>query len=55
MTEADFKEDTYYADFVTPTYDFYENDEVPASKKKDIDDVKNKYNVDTYDQYVGAQ
>jgi hypothetical protein len=55
MTEADFKDDLCYADFVTPTYDCYEDSEVPASKMPDIDDVKDKDDVDTYDQYVGAQ
>jgi hypothetical protein len=55
MTEADYKDDPDYADFVTPAYDYYEDDEVPASKMSDIDEVKEKYDVDTYDQYVGAQ
>jgi hypothetical protein len=40
---------------VTLTYDFYEDDEVTASKMPDIDNVKNKDDVDIYDQYVGAQ
>jgi hypothetical protein len=55
MTEAAFKDSPDYADFVTPTYDCYEDDEVPASKILDIDDVKDKYGVDTYGQYAGAQ
>jgi hypothetical protein len=45
----------HYADFMTPTYDCYEDDEVPASKMPDIHDVKEKDCVDTYDQYAGAQ
>jgi hypothetical protein len=55
MNEADLKDDPDYSDFVTPTYDFYEDDEVPASKMPDIDDVKSQYHVHTYDQYIGAQ
>jgi hypothetical protein len=39
----------HFADFVTPTFELYEDNEVPASKMPDIDDV------DTYDQYVGAK
>jgi hypothetical protein len=31
MDEADFKDDPDYADFVTPSYDCYEDDEVSAS------------------------
>jgi hypothetical protein len=41
-------------DFVTPTSDCYEDDEVPPSKIPDIDDIKKEYDVGTYDQYVGA-
>jgi hypothetical protein len=52
MTQADFKD---YAGFVSPTFECYEDDEVPASKMMDIDDVKDKDDVDTYDQYDGAQ
>jgi hypothetical protein len=48
------KNDPDYAEFVTPTYDFYEDDEVTLSKMQDIDDVKDEYEVDTHDQYVGA-
>jgi hypothetical protein len=55
MNEADFRDDPDYADFVTPTYDCYEDDEVPASMMPDIDDFKSQDDVDTYDQYVGAQ
>jgi hypothetical protein len=55
MNEADFKDEPDCADFVTPTYDCYEDDEVPASKMPDIDDIKNNDDVDMYDQYVGAQ
>jgi hypothetical protein len=54
MNENDLKDDPYYADFVIPTYDCYEDDEVPASKIPYIDDVNNEDDVDTYDQYVGA-
>jgi hypothetical protein len=55
MTEADFKDDLDYADFVTPNFECYEDDEVPASKMSYIDGVKDKDDVDTYDQYIGAQ
>jgi hypothetical protein len=55
MDMDDFKDDPDYADFVTPTYDFYEVDEVSSSKMPDIDDIKEEHDVDTpYDQYVGA-
>jgi hypothetical protein len=40
MNKSDFKDDPDYADFVTPTYDCYEDYEVPPSKIPDIDDFK---------------
>jgi hypothetical protein len=55
MLEEDFKDDPDFAEFVTPTFEPYEDDEVPASKMPDIDDVDDDHDVDTYDQYVGAQ
>jgi hypothetical protein len=57
MNENYFKDDPDYADFVTPTYDCYDEDEddgVSPSKMPDVDDVNNGDDVDTYDQYVGA-
>jgi hypothetical protein len=51
MNEADFKDDPDYEDFVTPSHDCYEDDEVPASKMPDIDDIKSQDKVDTYDQH----
>jgi hypothetical protein len=54
MNKDDFQDDPDYADFVTPTYDCYEYDEVPPSKIPDIDDIKKEHDVDTYDQYVGS-
>jgi hypothetical protein len=54
MNKDYFQNDLYYADFVTPTYDCYEDDEVSPSKMPDIDDIKEKHDVDTYDQYVGS-
>jgi hypothetical protein len=54
MNKDDFQNDPDYADFVTPTYDFYEDDELFPSKMPDIDDIKEEHDVDTYDQYVGA-
>jgi hypothetical protein len=40
MDKNDFKDDPDYADFFTPTYDCYEDDEVSSSKMPDIDDIK---------------
>jgi hypothetical protein len=54
MNKDDFQNDPDYADFVTPTYDCYEDDEVSPSNMPDIDDIKEEHDVDTYDQYVGA-
>jgi hypothetical protein len=54
MDKNDFKDDPEYADFVTPTYDCYEDDEVSSSKMPYIDDIKEENDIDTYDQYVGA-
>jgi hypothetical protein len=53
MSKDDFQDDPYYADFVTPTYDCYEDDEVSPSNMSDIDDIKEQHDVDTYDQYIG--
>jgi hypothetical protein len=52
MLEADFNDDPDSSDFVTPTFEPYEDYEVHASKMHDVDD---DHDVDTYDQYVGAQ
>jgi hypothetical protein len=49
----DFKLDSDFADFVTPTHDFYEDKKEPAFEMPDIDDL-DEHDVDTYDQYVGA-
>jgi hypothetical protein len=54
MLNADFKDDPYFDDFVTPSFEPYEDDEVPASKMTDIDEVESDADVDTYDQYNGA-
>jgi hypothetical protein len=54
MYKSDFKDDPDYTDFVIPTYDCYEDDEVSPSKMPDIDDVKDEDEVDPYDQYVGS-
>jgi hypothetical protein len=54
MNKDDFQDDPDYTDFVIPTYDCYEDGEVPPSKMPDIDDIKKEHDVDTYDQYVGA-
>jgi hypothetical protein len=40
MNKDDFQDDPDYADPVTPTFDCYEDDEVPPSKMLDIDDIK---------------
>jgi hypothetical protein len=50
-----FKDDYNYADFITPTYDLCEDDEVPSFKMPDIDAIKEDNDVDTYDLYVGAR
>jgi hypothetical protein len=55
MIEDDFKDDPNYAIFVTPTFELFEGDEVPASKIPDIDDGQDENGIDTYDQYVLAQ
>jgi hypothetical protein len=54
VNKNDFKDDPDYANFVTPTYDCYKDDEVSPSNMTYIDDVKDDDYVDTYDQYVGA-
>jgi hypothetical protein len=54
MNKGNFQDDPDYADFVTPTFDSYEDDEVPPSKIPDIDDIKKEHDVYTYGQYVGA-
>jgi hypothetical protein len=54
MSKDDFQDDPDYADFLTPPFDCYEDEEVPPSKIPDIDDIKKEHDVDTYDQYVGA-
>jgi hypothetical protein len=40
MNKYDFQDDPDCTDFVTPTYDCYEDDEVSPSKIPDIDDIK---------------
>jgi 2-phosphoglycerate kinase len=54
MNENDFKDDLDYADFLTPTYECYVDDEVYPSKMPYIDDVNSEDDIDTYYQYVGA-
>jgi hypothetical protein len=54
MNKNDFKDDPDYADFLTPTYYCYDDDEVTPCKMPNIDDFKDEDDVDTYDQYVGA-
>jgi hypothetical protein len=54
MDMDDFKDNPGYAEFVTPTYDCYEDDEVSSYKMSYIDDIKEEHDVDTYDPYVGA-
>jgi hypothetical protein len=55
MNKDDFQDDPDYADFVTPTFECYEDDEVPPSNMPDIDDIKKEHDVNTYDQYIGAR
>jgi hypothetical protein len=40
MNKDDFQNDPDYTDFVTPTYECYEDEEVSPSKIPDIDDTK---------------
>jgi hypothetical protein len=54
MENNDFKDDPDLADFVTPTYECYQEDEVSPSKMSDTDNIKEENEIDTYDQYVGA-
>jgi hypothetical protein len=54
MNKDDFQNYPDYAHLVAPTYDCYEDDEVSPYKMPDIDDSKEEYDVDTYDQYVGV-
>jgi hypothetical protein len=54
MEKNDFKDDPDCTDFVTPTYDCYEDDEVSSSKMPDIDDIKEEHDVDTYDRALGC-
>jgi hypothetical protein len=54
MDKNDFKDYPDYADFMTPTYDCYEDDEVSYSKMPYIDYIKEENDVDTYYQCVGA-
>jgi hypothetical protein len=54
MEKSDFKDDPDYAYFVKPTYECYEDDEVPSSKIPDIDDFNDEDDIDTYHQYVGS-
>jgi hypothetical protein len=52
MTKDDFKYHTDFADFETPKFERYEDEEVPISNKPYIDGVDD---IDTDDQYVDAQ
>jgi hypothetical protein len=54
MDKNDFKDDPDYAEFATPIYECYEDDEVSPSNMPYIDDIKEENDVDIYDQYVGA-
>jgi hypothetical protein len=46
-----FKDDPDFSDFETPTYDDYEDDEVPVLKMPYIDHA---HYINTYDQEIGA-
>jgi hypothetical protein len=47
MNKDDFHDDPDYADFFTPNYDCYEDDDVSPSNMPDIDDIKEEHDVDT--------
>jgi hypothetical protein len=53
MQDHEFKLDPDFADFVTPTHDCYGDKKEPAFEMPAIDDLDEE-DVDTYDQYVGA-
>jgi hypothetical protein len=53
MQDHEFKLDPDFADFMTPTHDYYEDKKEPAFEMPDIDNL-DEHDVDTYDQYVGA-
>jgi hypothetical protein len=53
MQDHEFKLDPDFSDFVTPTYDCYEDKKEPEFEMPDIDDL-DEHDVDTYYQYVGA-
>jgi hypothetical protein len=46
MNKYDFQNDPDYADFVTPTYDCYEDNKVSPYKMPYIDDIKEEHDVD---------
>jgi hypothetical protein len=52
MTKDDFKDEPDFTSFETPAYEPYTDEQVPASKMPDIDEIDD---VATYDQYVGAR
>jgi hypothetical protein len=52
IAEADFKDDPDFADFASPDFEPYEDDKVAPDHMPAIDNIDD---VDTYDQYVGAQ
>jgi hypothetical protein len=53
MQDHEFILDPDYADLVTPTHDYYEDNKKPAFEMRYIDDF-DEHDVDTYDQYVGS-
>jgi hypothetical protein len=52
IADAVFKDDPGFADFATTDFDPYQDDKVAPAHMPDIDEIDN---IDTYDQYVGAQ
>jgi hypothetical protein len=53
MQDHEFKLDPDFPDIMTPTRDCYDYKKEPAFQMPDIDDL-DEHDVDTYDQYVGA-
>jgi hypothetical protein len=53
MQDHEFKLDSDFADFVTPTHDYCDDKKEVSFKMPDIDNL-DEHDVETYDQYVGA-
>jgi hypothetical protein len=52
MTGGDFKDNTYFSDFETPTCDAYNDDDIPVVSMPNLDGIAD--DVEIYGQYAGA-